>query len=183
MQTRQQLVIRDLDILEILARHGLVNVYMSLQTAIDGIRNKVELGTSSTAERLRAMRMLSSKGVPVGLLLSPIMPEVTDDPALLDETLRRAADAGASWVTAEVLDLHGSARAKVRRFLEGYAPTLIERYGSLYAAGARVGDPDPEVARKLLEDLVPRLAAEHGLDDTSRMLTSGRAPELCLLRR
>ena len=183
VQTRQQLILRDLDVLEILARHGLVNVYMSMQTAIDGIRNKVELGTSSTAERLRAMRMLSSKGVPVGLLLSPVMPEVTDDPALLSETLRRAADAGASWVTAEVLTLHGSARAKVRRFLEGYAPALIERYRDVYTSGERIGDPAPDTERKLVEDLIPRLAAEHGLDDTSRMLTSGRDPQLCLIRR
>jgi DNA repair photolyase/3-methyladenine DNA glycosylase AlkC len=183
IQTRQQLIIRDLDILEILARHGLVNVYVSMQTAIDGIRNKVELGTSSTAERLRAMRLLTSKNVPVGLLLSPIMPEVTDDPALLDETLRRAADAGASWVTSGVLDLHGSARTKVRRFLEGYAPALMDRYREIYTAGARIGDPSDEIERRITEELIPGLAAEHGLDDTSRMITSGRDAALCLVRR
>lgn len=183
IQTRQQLIVRDLDLLEILARHKLVNVYVSMQTAIDGIRNKVELGTSSTAERLRAMRMLSSKGIPVGLLLSPVMPEVTDDPALLDETLRRAADAGASWVAAEVLNLHGSARTKVRRFLEGYAPGLLGRYRDLYTRGPRIGDPDPDAERELLENLIPRLAAQHGLDDTSQLITGGRDPKLCLIRR
>ena len=61
--------------------------------------------------------------------------------------------------------------------------TLLERYREIYTAGARVGDPDAAVERELVEKLVPRLAAEHGLDDTSRMLTSGRDPALCLVRR
>ncbi len=182
IQTRQQLVLRDLDIIELLAMGDLVNVYVSMQTSVDGIRNKVELGSSSTAERLRTMRMLSSKSVPVGLLLSPIMPEITDDEALLDETLRCAADAGASWVTAEVLNLHGSARAKMRRFLGDFAPALLDRYRDIYTAGERIGAPDPAIVERLTTELIPALAEKHGLTDTSRMLTSGREKSACLIR-
>jgi DNA repair photolyase len=182
IQTRQQLVLRDLDIIELLAMGDLVNVYISMQSSVDGIRSKVEPGSSSTAERLRTMRMLSSKGVPVGLLLSPIMPEVTDDEALLDETLRCAADAGASWVTSEVLNLRGSARAKMRRFLGDFAPALLPRYAEIYTGGDRIGAPDPSIVQKLTEELIPSLAEKHGLTDTSRMLTSGREASACLVR-
>ena len=69
------------------------------------------------------------------------------------------------------------------RFLEGYAPGLMGRYRELYTRGPRIGDPDPDAEREVLENLIPRLAAEHGLDDTSRMITSGRDPQLCLIRR
>ncbi len=183
LQTRQELILRDSDVLELLARERLVNVYISMQSAVEGIRNKVELGTSTTAERFRTMRMLSAKGIPVGLLLSPIMPEITDDEGLLDETLRRATDAGASWVTAEVLNLHGSARAKVRHFLEGFVPTLVDGYRDIYTAAPRIGDADPEIETRIVEELVPELARRHGLTDTSRMLTGGRDAALCLIRR
>jgi len=182
IQTRQQLILRDLDVIELLAAGGLVNVYISMQTSVDGISNKVEPGTSSTAERMRSMRMLSSKGVPVGLLLSPIMPEITDDNALLDETLRCAADAGASWVVSELLNLHGSARAKMRRFLKDFAPTLLDRYRDIYTAGDRIGAPDPAIVQRLTRELIPSLTEKHGLTDTSRMLTSGRAASACLIR-
>ncbi len=183
VQTRQELILRDIDVLEKLAELDLVNVLIAMQSPVEGIRNKIELGTSTVAERFRTMRMLSSKGVPVGLLLSPIMPDLTDDEGLIEETLRRAKDAGASWVVAEVLNLHGSARTKVRLFLDSYISTLLPRYKAIYTAGDRVGDPDPAYESRILDDIVPTLAEKHAINDTTRMLNGGRDPETCLTRR
>ncbi len=183
VQTRQALILRDVDLLEMLAKRDLVNVYVALQAAEDDVRARMEPDGATVAERLRVMRVLSSRGVPVALLLSPVMPEVTDDLELLGDTLRRAKDAGASWVTAEVLNLHGSARAKVRLFLESQSPAMVDTYRALYTAGARPGDPDPAYERCLLEETLPELARQHGLVQTARMLTSGRDPQLCLVRR
>lgn len=183
IQTRQSLVVRDLDILEALAEQGLVNVLIALQTPIEGIRNKIELGTSTSAERCRAIGMLARKEVPVGVLLSPIMPELTDDPGILDETLRRAAEAGAQWAVAEPLNLRGSAGVKVRLFLENYIATLLPRYDEIYAATGRGTEPDAAWLRRLTEETLPEIRARHGLDDTSRMLTSGRDPAALMIRR
>lgn len=183
IQTRQALVLRDLDILEALAEQGLVNVLVAMQTPIEGIRNKVELGTATVAERFRAIGMLARKEVPVGILLSPIMPELTDDPTILDETLRRAAEAGASWAVAETLNLRGSAGVKVRLFLENYIATLVTRYDEIYGAGTRGIEPDPAWHRRITEEVVPEIRARHGLDDVSRMITCGRDPTSLLVRR
>ena len=183
VQTRQDLILRDADVLAALAERGLVNVMISLQCPVEGIRGKIELGTSNVAARMRTMRMLASHGVPVGLLLSPIMPGLTDDPRMIEETIRRAADAGAQWVVPEVLNLHGSARIRVKMFLDSTVPTLVARYRELYTAGERTGDPDPEYARRITEELVPRLAAKHGAANHERMLTSGRDVATCLVRR
>lgn len=183
IQTRQSLVVRDLDILEALAEQGLVNVLIALQTPIEGIRNKIELGTSTSAERCRAIGMLARKEVPVGVLLSPIMPELTDDPGIIDETLRRAAESGAQWAVAEPLNLRGSAGVKVRLFLENYIATLLPRYDEIYAATGRGTEPDAAWLRRITEEVVPEIRARHGLDDTSRMLTCGRDPAALLIRR
>ena len=182
VQTRQELVLRDLHVLGQLAEHGLVNVYVGMQSSVEGIRNKVELGTSTIPERFRAMRMLSARGVPVALLLSPIMPGISDDPKLLEETIETAGDAGASWVVGEVLNLHGSARTKVHHFLTAYVPGLLAQYREMYTAGARPGDPCPEYEARITEELLPELARRHGLTDTSRMLTCGRETAICLKR-
>lgn len=182
IQTRQELVLRDIDILEPLAERGLVNVLISMQTAIEGIRNKVELGASSIPERFRTIRMLSKLGVPVGLLLSPIMPNLTDDEGLLEELIRRAGEAGAQWVVPQVLDLRGSARAKVRVFLDEYISTLAESYEELYSKGRKRGLAEQSYVDRITRELVPELAARHGVDDTSRMLTSGKPLDDLLAR-
>ncbi|MCE9637523.1 MAG: radical SAM protein [Planctomycetes bacterium] len=183
IQTRQALVLRDLDILEALAEQGLVNVLVAMQTPIEGIRNKVELGTATVAERYRAIGMLARKEVPVGVLLSPIMPDLTDDPSILDETLRRAAESGASWVVAEPLNLRGSAGVKVRLFLDNYIATLASRYDEIYGPSAKGAEASPEWVHNLTEVVIPDLRARYGLDDVSRMLTCGRDPTSLLVRR
>lgn len=183
IQTRQSLVTRDLDILEALAEQGLVNVLVTMQTSIEGIRNKIELGTSTSAERYRAIGMLARKEVPVGVVVSPIMPELTDDPSILDETLRRAGDSGAQWAVGEALNLRGSAGVKVRLFLENYVSTLVPRYDAIYGTSARATEPDAEWLRQMADEVFPEAAARHGLNDTSRMITGGRDPAALLFRR
>lgn len=183
VQTRQALVLRDLDLYESLAEQGLVNVLVTIQTAIEGIRNKIELGTSTVAERYRAIGMLARKEVPVGVVVSPIMPDLTDDPQILDEVMRRAAESGASWAVAEPLNLRGSAGVKVRLFLDNYIGTLVPRYDELYAAGANGAEADPAWLSHLADDVLPGLRRRHGLEDVSRMITCGRDPAALLVRR
>jgi DNA repair photolyase len=182
LQTRQALVLRDLDLLEPLADKGLVNVLVSMQTSVETIRGRTEPGTSTIAERYRAMRMLATKHVPVGLLLSPIMPDLTDDENVLEETIRRAGDAGAKWVVAQVLDLRGSAGVKVRLFLESFPGSIVQRYDEIYRPEERSRTADEGYRARMTGELIPRLAAQYGLDDTSHMLTSGRDAAACLVR-
>lgn len=182
LQTRQALILRDLDLLEPLAEKGLVNVLVSMQTSVETIRGRTEPGTSTIAERYRAMRMLATKHVPVGLLLSPIMPDLTDDEDVLEETIRRAGDAGAKWVVSQVLDLRGSAGVKVRLFLESFPGSIVQRYDEIYKPEERSRTADAEYLARITGEVVPRLAAQFGMDDTSHMLTSGRDPQACLVR-
>ena len=182
IQTRQSLVTRDLDILEQMADLGLVNVLIAMQSAVDGIRSRVEVGASSCAERYRAIGMLSRKEVPDGVLLSPVMPELTDDPEILDETLRRAAESGARWAVAEPLHLRGSAGVKVRIFLESYVSALVPRYDALYGVDGRPTEEGAQWTRRLTTEVIPAITAKHGLTDTSKMLTGGKDAAALLVR-
>lgn len=182
IQTRQSLVTRDLDVLEAMAEHGLVNVLFGLQTAVDGIRTRLEAGTSSCAERFRAIGMLARKDVPVGVLLSPVMPELTDDPELLEEALRRAGESGARWAVAETLHMRGSAGVKVRLFLESFVASLVPRYDALYGPDGRPTEECAAWAKRITGEVLPPILARHGLTDTSKMLTGGKDPAALLVR-
>ena len=91
--TKNHLVTRDIDILGELARYQAVAVFISLTTLDQQLRKVMEPRTSPPAARLAAVRELSQAGIPVGVLLAPMIPGLTDHeiPALLEA----AAAAGA----------------------------------------------------------------------------------------
>jgi DNA repair photolyase len=175
LQTRAEMVLRDLDVLEKLAESGLVNVIVSVPTPIEGIRKKLEIGIPSVTERLRCISMLARKSIPVGLGLSPVFPHLTDHPEAIEELIRRAAEAGAMFVVPEVLTLEGTARPKARHFLETFIADLLPRFDELYSASPGGRHADGEYVRGIVEDLVPRLAEKYGLKNAGLLLTSPAA--------
>ncbi len=83
--TKNALVTRDIDILADMSQHNMTRVAISL-TSLDQMLTRVlEPRTSSPAARLRAMRELSSAGIPVTVMNAPIIPGLNDSeiPALL----------------------------------------------------------------------------------------------------
>ena len=83
--TKNALVTRDLDLLVPLAKRNLVHVFISLTTLDAELARTMEPRTATPVARLRAIRELSSAGVPTGVLTAPIIPGLNDQeiPALL----------------------------------------------------------------------------------------------------
>jgi DNA repair photolyase len=98
--TKNQLVARDADILSELARHGAASVAISLTTLDTDLRKILEPRTSPPAARLAAVSALASAGVPVGVMIAPVIPAINDHeiPALL-KAAREAGAQFASYVT------------------------------------------------------------------------------------
>jgi DNA repair photolyase len=81
--------------------------------------------------------------------MAPILPGLSDDPALLADVVRAARDAGATGVWCNVLYLRPGTR---EHFLENLArdwPALLPRYEEIYRHGAYPSreDSDPVKAR------------------------------------
>jgi len=91
--TKNYLVTRDLDLLSELARHQAAAVFISLTTLDTRLRSVMEPRTSPPAARLAAIRELSQAGVPVGALLAPVIPGLTDHeiPALIEAAVSAGA--------------------------------------------------------------------------------------------
>jgi len=98
--TKNQLVTRDLDVLSRLAQHNAAAVFISLTTLDTDLRKVMEPRTSPPAARLAAIRKLRDAGIPVGVLLAPIVPGLTDHeiPALLAAAVKAGAQR-AGYVT------------------------------------------------------------------------------------
>jgi DNA repair photolyase len=101
--TKNALIVRDLDILGEMAGDGLVHVNVSVTTLDADLARSMEPRTSTPAARLRAIRALRDAGVPVRVLVAPIIPGLNDSeiPAIL----AAAREAGAQHAAFTMLRL------------------------------------------------------------------------------
>jgi DNA repair photolyase len=97
--TKNHLVTRDVDVLADLARDNLVSVSVSITSLRNEIQRVLEPRTSVPARRLAAVETLASAGVPVNVMVAPIIPGLTDEetPAIL-QAARAAGALSASYI-------------------------------------------------------------------------------------
>jgi len=76
--TKSALILRDLDLLGPMAQKGLVKVAISITTLDADLARKMEPRASTPERRLEAMRILTEAGIPVSLLVAPIIPALND---------------------------------------------------------------------------------------------------------
>ena len=103
--TKNNLILRDLDIIKNLAIHKLVAVAVSINTLDDALRQKLEPRTSSINKRIQLVRQLSQHGIPVVVLAAPIIPGLNDHDIL--PLVKKLAEAGAKTVKQIVVRLNG----------------------------------------------------------------------------
>jgi DNA repair photolyase len=139
--TKNDLVTRDLDLLTTLASHQAVSVSISIPTLTPELRRVLEPRTSPPLARLAAVRRLSDAGVPVGILVAPVIPALTDSE--MPGVLKAAASAGAQFAGYQVLRLPGAVAPLFERWLDQHAPErkeqVLNRIRSM--RGGRLNDP------------------------------------------
>jgi DNA repair photolyase len=118
--TKGGLILRDLDLLAEMAQARLAAVHVSITTLDDGTKRTLEPRAASPERRLHVVRALAQAGVPVGVLVAPVIPLVTDHE--LERILERAADAGARSAGYVLLRLPLEVEALFREWLEAHAP-------------------------------------------------------------
>jgi DNA repair photolyase len=123
--TKNNLVARDVDVLGELARHNASAVFISLTTLDTKLRNVMEPRTSPPAARLTAISALAKAGIPVGVLLAPMIPGLTDHeiPALIEA----AAQAGARTAGYVVLRLPHAVAPMFEQWLSAHFPDRKEK--------------------------------------------------------
>jgi DNA repair photolyase len=91
--TKNAMVERDLDILAPMAQRKLVNVFISCNNLDHELARRLEPRCSAPRRRLEAMQRLSDAGVPVGVLVAPVIPFLTDHEieAVLDSAWQHGA--------------------------------------------------------------------------------------------
>jgi DNA repair photolyase len=168
--TKNFLVTRDRDLLVELARWDCVVVNVSVTTLDAELAGKLEPRAARPEHRLRAIRLLAEAGVPVNVLVAPVIPGLTDHelPAILDA----AAAAGARSAGMVLLRLPWAVKDIFSAWLEAYVPGKKERVldrlrqlhgGKLYAAEWGTRMRGEGVLAKQVADLFALSARRAGL--------------------
>lgn len=103
--TKNSLIFRDADILQELARLNLVVVNMSITSLQEDLRRKLEPRTSSGTKKLETIERLTQLGIPVNVLLAPIIPSLNDTEIF--SIAKAVAEKGAISMYHQIVRLNG----------------------------------------------------------------------------
>lgn len=123
--TKGTLIERDIDILSEMAAEGLVHVGLSVTTLDDDTSRKMEPRVPRPARRLKTMERLAAAGIPVRVMMAPVVPSITDHE--MEHILEASRDAGAvaaSWI---MLRLPREVSPLFREWLEAHYPDRAAR--------------------------------------------------------
>jgi DNA repair photolyase len=162
--TKSNLVVRDLDILQEVAKTNRLSVHVTVTTLDTELARILEPRAPRPDLRIDAVRELSQAGLRVGVSCSPVVPGITDSTQDLEAVIRAAAEAGADYVFANPLFLKPCSAAVFLPFLEQNFPQLAENYRQRYQGRAFL----PPAYGKRLSQLVARLREKYKMTRAHR---------------
>jgi DNA repair photolyase len=127
--TKSALILRDRDLLKDLARDRLVSVMLSVTSLSDEIKRSLEPRTASPEARLRVLRELAAEGIPVGVMVAPVIPAITDHE--IEDILAAAREAGATCAGYVLLRLPHEVKDLFREWLSEFYPDRAKHVMSL----------------------------------------------------
>ena len=156
--TKGPMIVRDKDILQDLSRVTTCRVHISIPTVDEDAWEKLEPGVAHPSQRLRAVRELVDAGIDCGVLMAPIVPGFSTQPAKLERTIKAIAESGARSIGAMVMHLEGGTRDHFMAMLAREYPEMSAKYQRLYASKYVPKDYDRRV-----QEVVSLMRARYGM--------------------
>ncbi|MFT3807916.1 PA0069 family radical SAM protein [Arenimonas sp.] len=127
--TKSALIERDAELLSEMAKQRLVHVYFSVTSLDNRLSARMEPRAAAPHARLRAMRRLHETGVPVGVMVAPVVPMITDHE--IEHILEAAHEHGARAAGYVLLRLPHELKQVWREWLELHYPARAAHVLSL----------------------------------------------------
>lgn len=103
--TKNALILRDVDLLQELAKYNLVHSSVSITSLVEETRLMLEPRTATAKQRLKVVETLSKAGIPVNVMIAPLIPSINNHE--IPEIMKRVADAGAVSAGYTIVRLNG----------------------------------------------------------------------------
>ncbi len=139
--TKSSLVERDIDLIAPMARESMARVFVSITTLDHDLARKLEPRATAPTRRLQTVKALSDAGIPVGVLVAPIIPQLNDRD--MESILEAAAANGARWAGWILVRLPHEIAPLFRDWLATHYPLRAAHVMSIIQQlrGGRDNDP------------------------------------------
>ena len=158
VSTKSDLILRDFDLIDELARYTYVNVASTITSVDEAIRQKLEPGGAPYQKRFQMLQAFSKTNASTGLHVMPVIPLLTDSMEGLFQLFMAGKEAGVKYVLPQPLNLRGRTRQHFFSFLEKEYPQLTVPLLKLYQTGYLQKD-----YRKMLADNINTVARQAGI--------------------
>ena len=149
--TKSPLLLRDLPLMRELDAVTDFSAALSIPTLDPSAWRATEPRSPNPQARVEAVAELTRAGIRTGVLVAPLMPGINDAPEQIEEVVRLASEAGASYIVGIPLHLRGSVREVFMAWLAAHRPDLIETYEELYRRGAYLPATERQRIAKLVD--------------------------------
>ncbi|SJN56104.1 Radical SAM superfamily protein [Vibrio ruber DSM 16370] len=123
--TKSSLILRDIDLLQLMASEHLVHVGVSLTTLDNDLSRRLEPRAVPGSVRLKMIRALSEKNIPVTVMIAPVIPFINDHE--METLVQASVEAGAERVGYVMLRLPHEVAPLFEDWLHTYFPLRAER--------------------------------------------------------
>lgn len=133
IDTKSDLILRDLDILKEINSKNNVIVKFTITTPNDELSKIIEPNVCKTSKRLNAIKTLSDNGIFTGVMMNPTLPFITDNEDDIKKLVKLAYEHGAKFIhTYMSVTLRDNQRNYYFQKLDKYFPNLKEKYIKVY---------------------------------------------------
>ncbi len=166
--TKNPLVTRDIDILKKIGDHSPVLCKITITAAKDALSRKIEPGAPVSSERFRALRALADAEIYAGVLMTPVLPFLTDHEENIRDLVRLAHESGARFIFALFgMTLRSGQREYYYRKLDELFPNrnLVKDYVLEYGDTYECHSPREEALKLLFRKECERYGILYRMED------------------
>lgn len=137
IDTKSDLIVRDIDVLKEINEKNDVIIKVTITTPHDDLSKIIEPNVCVSSKRFSAVKQLSDSGIFVGVLLTPVLPFITDQEEDIKQLVKLAYEAGAKFIyTYMGMTLRENQRdyfySQLEKNFKGLKQKYIQYYGMKY---------------------------------------------------
>ncbi len=162
IQTKSDLILRDLDLLKKINDRTKCLVQMTLTTFDDDLCKKIEPGVCTTSRRIEVLNILKEAGIPTVVWLTPILPYINDTRENIRQLMIACGEAGVYGVLSFGigLTLRDGDRQYYYQQLDKHFPGIKERYIRDFGNDYGISPPN----RKALHEILVKACKYYGME-------------------
>jgi len=127
--TKNSWILKDTDVLQEMAKKGIVSAMVSITTFNEDLRRIMEPRTTTARQKLKMIETLSKSGVRMGVMIGPMIPGLNEHE--MQRIMKAAADNGATFTAYTFIRLNGAIKLLFHDWLFKNLPGRAEKIWSL----------------------------------------------------